>query len=143
VEVRDPFGAARLLLFLSPLQATVVDPATGRFGLWRGPTGALPWSPADLWAAVSGQPPAGARFRHRGGESAVVWKGPAGTVKAVLREPSDGPGESVLRMRGGGELTFRVEAVSSAPFDPEVLSPDAVLLKVACDPVDLLWGLEP
>ncbi|MEW6758918.1 MAG: hypothetical protein AB1347_11920 [Acidobacteriota bacterium] len=143
VEVRDPFGTTRLLLFLGPSQATVVDPVTGRYGFWRGSSDTLPWSPSDLWAAVTGRPPAGARLRRRDGRAEAAWSGRAGRVKAVLRDPVEGPGESVLRARGGAELTFRVEGLSAAPFDPAVLSPPGELLRVPSDPVELLWGLAP
>ncbi len=143
VEVRDPFGTTRLLLFLGPSQATVVDPVTGRYGLWRVSTDALPWSASDLWAAVTGRLPAGARLRRRDGRVQATWSGGAGRVKAVLREPAEGPGESVFRVRGGAELTFRVESLSTAPFDPAVLSPSSEGLRILCDPAELLWGLAP
>jgi len=143
VEVRDPFGATRLLLFVGPSEATVVDPATGRFGLWRGSSDALPWSPSDLWSAMTGRPPAGARVLRREGGLEAAWSGRTGRIKALLREPVEGTGESVLRARGGAVLTFRVEGLSGAPFDPAVLLPPGELLQTPADPAELLWGLAP
>jgi hypothetical protein len=85
VELRDPLGAARLLLLLSPASGRLFSPDAREEARWEAASESLPWSPLDLWSLLVALPPPGATDARRDAEGrllSVRWSGPYGSMKA-------------------------------------------------------------
>ncbi len=128
VEIREPMGATRLVLFLQPGGALLWDPAGGGWSPWEEADPNLPFSPRELWAALLGLPPDGARGRQEGSEVRAAWRNEAGRVKG--RFGADG-GERRVSLQGprGARLEVRFEAMKAVSppegaFAPPPLPPE-------------------
>lgn len=114
VEIREPMGATRLVLFLEPRGALLWDPAGDGWSPWREAGPHLPFAPRDLWAALLGLPPDGARGRQAGSELRAAWRNGAGRVKG--RFGTDGEIRRVsLEGPRGARLEVRFQAGKAAP----------------------------
>ncbi|MGC8764093.1 MAG: hypothetical protein ACP5VN_10780 [Acidobacteriota bacterium] len=113
VEIREPMGATRLVLFLEPGAALLWDPAGGGWTRWEKAGPGLPFAPGDLWAALLLRPPGGARGRAWGPELRASWRNGAGRVRGNFCE--DGRERRVsLQGPRGARLEIRFEAVEAA-----------------------------
>lgn len=128
VELREPLGATVLVLAISSHTGRLLSPDLGQEALWDKASGALPWSPSELWCLLSGEVPAGAHplSDWRGGSRRTSWNGPFG--KVIFRtEPSPGrtfpPAVASLRGPGKARLTVAWRAVYDAPPPREALLP--------------------
>jgi hypothetical protein len=126
MEVRDPFGATRLLLILlpHPTGITLVDPARKVRALWSGKSKSLPWIPDALWMALAGEPPAQARIaRASGGSLDLRWEFGGTRLKGSLTPASSGPAVfSRTEIHGRG---VRLE-ISLSGAEPRALAPEAL-----------------
>lgn len=113
VEIREPMGATRLVLFLEPGAALLWDPAGGGWTRWERAGGGLPFGPGDLWSALLLRPPGGARGGSFGPEVRATWHNGAGRVRGRFRQ-GDGVGRAILVGPRGARLEIRFEAVEAA-----------------------------
>lgn len=117
VEIREPMGTTRLVLFLQPGGALLWDPAGGGWSPWEEAGPNLPFSPRDLWAALLDLPPDEARGRTEGSEVRAAWRNGAGRVRG--RFGADGEIRRVsLEGPRGARLEVRFEA-EKAGLPPE------------------------
>lgn len=108
VEIREPMGTTRLVLFLSPAEARLWEPTSGAWALWMGAADGLPFAPSDLWAALRALPPVGARGRTEGQGVRASWRNGAGRVRGWFGERE---GEKVVRLEGPHRSRLELRSV--------------------------------
>ncbi len=147
IELRDPFGAARLLLLVSPDEATLLSVVSGRFYTWSKASREMPWSAADLWAVLSGRLPREARSMKRSAAGLVTaarWRNADGRI-AIRFSPSRGsvfPYASA-RLKGphSAVLDVRWSRVKPGRFEGRTFSVPPGLATASAPPADILGEL--
>ena len=138
IEIRDPFGATRLLVFAGASGGTVVSPGTGSRAEWNMPSEVMPWGPADLWFLLSGSPPSDEMaVKERGGRRVTcTWKNGAGMIKASLDCGGVSP-FSRADLKGPGRAFMSVEWTRVEAYEPvpEAFEPPAGLAEVGLDSI--------
>jgi len=122
LEIREPLGTTRLVLFLEPGGALLWEPAGGRWSRWEAAGPGLPFAPDDLWGALLLVPPDGARGRTTGTELRAAWRNGAGRVKGRFGEEG-GERRAFLEGPRGARLEVRYEAVQAGPPPEEAFTP--------------------
>ncbi len=147
VELRDPFGAARLLLLVSPDEATLLSVVSGRFYTWSTASREMPWSAADLWAVLSGRLPRDARLVKRSAAGLVTaarWRNADGRI-AIRLCPSEGSAfpYASAQLKGPRSAALRVKwsRVKPARFENRAFSVPSGLATVEAPPADILGEL--
>jgi hypothetical protein len=122
VELRDPVGATRLLILVTPARATLFSPQRGLAFTWTEAGREMPWSPRDLMALFAGPPPGSVKLSSGGPSMGFRWRNPAGRVSGEFT-PADGPSPfSEARLKGPGRaaLALRLDSARPQTFGPEI-----------------------
>lgn len=144
IEVRDPFGATRLLLLLEEGGALLVDPARGLKASWGPESGALQWGPDALWLFLTGRIPAGGSLAASSEDRVrCTWKSGGDSVRVRLSASPPGPAPyATMDARGsrGERIRLTLTSAEGGGITPETLARPAFPLGTA-PLLDLLpWG---
>jgi hypothetical protein len=144
IEVRDPFGATRLLLLLEEGGAILVDPARGTQASWGSDRSALPWGPDAMWLFLAGRvPDGGSLVTHSADRIRCDWASYGNQVRVRLSSAPGSPAPyATMDARGGrGErLRITLTGAEAGGVTPDTLARPDIPLRTA-PLLDLLpWG---
>jgi len=147
IELRDPLGAARLLLLVKPREATLISIESGLFFTWSDASRNMPWSASDLWAVLSGRLPGNAHRIKLSRDGAVLsarWRNADGRIHATFRASHEGPcpfSEARLSGPHSASLSISLSRARTNEFRRSIFAPPADLEKKPALPADILQDL--
>ncbi len=147
IELRDPFGAARLLLLVTPRKATLISIDSGGFYTWSGASGNMPWSASDLWAVLSGHLPGNAHRLKLSADGVLVsarWRNADGRIHATFKASHEGPcpfAEARLSGPRSASLSISFSGAKTNAFQQSIFAPPADLDTRPSLPAEILRNL--